>query len=126
MVASPHDVENDAMLVLAAQGGDAEAFSELFRRHYPMVRRVCAKKLHDLGQADEIAQAAFVRAYERLEKLGGERRFGAWVQVIANNMCIDHMRDQLALARATIPSRATPRWAPTRPKTRCCAPSRQS
>ncbi|MEY2467875.1 MAG: polymerase sigma-70 factor, subfamily [Actinomycetota bacterium] len=81
------------MLVLAAQAGDSEAFAELFRRHYPMVRRVCARKLRALHEADEVAQAAFVRAYERLDRCNGDRRFGAWVQVIANNMCIDHMRD---------------------------------
>ena len=98
MAASPHDVENDAILVVAAQAGDHDAFSELFRRHYPTIRRTCARKLRDLREADEIAQAAFVRAYERLDQCAGDRRFGAWVQVIANNLCIDHMR---ASARTT-------------------------
>ncbi|MEY2426532.1 MAG: hypothetical protein QOI61_2104 [Actinomycetota bacterium] len=92
MAASPHDVEPDAMLVFAAQDGDADAFSELFRRHYPTVRRACARKLRDLREADEVAQAAFVRAYERLDRCTGDRRFGAWVQVIANNLCVDHQR----------------------------------
>ena len=63
-----------------------------------MVRRVCARKLRDIREADEIAQAAFVAAYERLDSCNGDRRFGAWVQVIANNLCIDHMR---AAARTT-------------------------
>ncbi|MEY2399644.1 MAG: polymerase sigma-70 factor, subfamily [Actinomycetota bacterium] len=94
MAASPHDVESDALLVTAAQEGDADAFSELFRRHYQQVRRVCARKLRDISAADEIAQAAFVKAYERLDRCGGERRFGAWVQVIANNLCIDYLRAQ--------------------------------
>ncbi len=92
VAASPHDVETDAMLVFAAQAGDADAFSELFRRHYPTVRRACARKLRDIPEADEVAQAAFVRAYERLDRCTGERRFGAWVQVIANNLCVDHVR----------------------------------
>jgi RNA polymerase sigma-70 factor, ECF subfamily len=92
VAASPHDVEPDAMLVFAAQDGDADAFSELFRRHYQTVRRACARKLRDIREADEVAQAAFVRAYERLDRCTGDRRFGAWVQVIANNLCVDHMR----------------------------------
>jgi RNA polymerase sigma-70 factor (ECF subfamily) len=98
VAASPQDVETDAMLVFAAQDGDADAFSELFRRHYPSIRRACARKLRDLREADEIAQAAFVRAYERLDRCTGDRKFGAWVQVIANNLCVDHMR---ATARST-------------------------
>ena len=98
MAASPHDVETDAMLVFAAQEGDADAFSELFRRHYQTVRRACARRLRDIREADEVAQAAFVRAYERLDRCTGDRRFGAWVQVIANNLCVDHMR---AVARTS-------------------------
>jgi RNA polymerase sigma factor (sigma-70 family) len=89
---------DDADLVSAAQEGDTEAFSELFRRHYPAVRRICARRLGNLADADEVAQAAFVRAYERIEQCGGERRFGAWVQVIAYRLGADARRLQ---ARAT-------------------------
>ncbi|HWW52372.1 MAG TPA: sigma-70 family RNA polymerase sigma factor [Acidimicrobiales bacterium] len=84
----------DADLVSAAQEGDAEAFAELFRRHYPAVRRICARRFGNLADADEVAQAAFVRAYERIEQCGGERRFGAWVQVIAYRLGADARRHQ--------------------------------
>ena len=93
MVARPKDLQlDDNSLVFAAQAGDPEAFSELFRRHYTPVKRVVARKLGNLRDADEIAQAAFVRAYERIDRCGGDRRFGAWVQVIANNLAVDHLR----------------------------------
>ncbi len=85
---------DDASLVEAAQGGDDDAFTELFRRHYPSVRRACARRLGSIGEADEVAQAAFVRAYERLDQCGGERRFGAWVQVIAYRLASDARRRQ--------------------------------
>jgi RNA polymerase sigma-70 factor (ECF subfamily) len=84
----------DAFLVEAAQQGDADAFTELFRRHYPTVRRVCAGRLGNAVEADEVAQAAFVRAYERIDQCVGERRFGAWVQVIAYRMGADARRSQ--------------------------------
>ena len=98
MAVSLRDLDDDASLVLAVQQGDAEAFGELFRRHYPSVRRVCARRLGNIGEADEVAQGAFVKAYERIEQCCGERRFGAWVQVIASRMCIDVLR---ARARTT-------------------------
>lgn len=82
---------DDASLVLATQAGDKEAFALLFRRHHPTVRRVCARRLAD-GDADDVAQAAFVRAYERIDQCVGDRRFGAWVQVIALRMCGDAWR----------------------------------
>jgi len=84
--------EQDKHLVDAVQGGDLDAFSELFRRHYPSVRRACARRLGDAVDADEVAQAAFVRALERIQQCGGERRFGSWVHVIARYLCIDHQR----------------------------------
>lgn len=91
-------VDDDDALVIAAQAGDGDAFAQLFRRHYEPVRRVCARRLGGAGEADEVAQAAFVRAYERLDQCAGERRFGAWVQVIALRLCGDLRR---AAARTT-------------------------
>ena len=85
---------DDASLVRAAQAGDQEAFTLLFRRHYGAVRRVCARRLASESDADEMAQAAFVRAYERIAQCGGDRRFGAWVQVIALRLCGDAWRAQ--------------------------------
>ena len=86
--------EQDKHLVDAVQGGDLDAFSELFRRHYPSVRLACARRLGDAVEADEVAQAAFVRALERIHQCRGERRFGPWVHVIARYLCIDHQRAQ--------------------------------
>jgi RNA polymerase sigma-70 factor (ECF subfamily) len=83
---------DDAALVRAVQAGDAGAFEELFRRHHASVRRVCARRLCSLTEADEVAQAAFVRAFERIDKCTAERRFGAWVQVIAFRLCADAWR----------------------------------
>src|SRR5947209_3180078 len=75
VVVSARDLDSDGSLVVAAQDGDGDAFAELFRRHYTAVRRTCARRLGDLREADEIAQAAFVRAWERIDRCGGERRF---------------------------------------------------
>ena len=91
---SVEELESDAALVSAVQAGDADAFAVLFRRHYDGVRRVCARRLGSIVDADEVAQAAFVRAYERIDRCAGDRRFGGWVQVIAHNLRIDTVRAQ--------------------------------
>ena len=93
MAVPARQAEQDKHLVDAVQGGDLDAFSELFRRHYPSVRLACARRLGAV-EADEVAQAAFVRALERIHQCRGERRFGAWVHVIARYLCIDHQRAQ--------------------------------
>ena len=84
--------QDDGVLVQAVQRGDGEAFAELFRRHHGAVRRACSRRLFDGHEADEVAQAAFVRAFERIDQCGGERRFGPWVHVIARALCIDAFR----------------------------------
>jgi RNA polymerase sigma-70 factor (ECF subfamily) len=94
VVISLRELDNDASLVDAAQAGDSDAFAELFRRHHSAVRRSCARRLGDLREADEIAQAAFVRAWERIDRCAGERRFGGWIQVIAHHLCIDAIRER--------------------------------
>jgi len=91
-VAPPFQTVDDAGLVHAVQAGDHDAYSELYRRHLHEVRRLCVRRLGDTAQAEEAAQAAFVRAFERIEQCAGEAKFGAWVQVIAHRLCIDVRR----------------------------------
>lgn len=94
MPATATTSDDDAALVLAVQQGDLGAFSDLFRRHYPSVRRACTRRLHDPLEADDVAQAAFVRAFERIATCHGERRFSAWVHVIAHHLCVDAQRSR--------------------------------
>lgn len=103
MAVSAQEAGDDGALVRAVQAGDADAFAELFRRHHPAVRRSCARRLADAVDADEVAQAAFVRAFERIAQCRGERRFGPWVHVIARSLCIDAFR-----ARARVEPVAEP------------------
>ncbi|HEV2757931.1 MAG TPA: sigma-70 family RNA polymerase sigma factor [Acidimicrobiales bacterium] len=84
--------DDDGELVLAVQRGDVDAFAQLYRRHYHSVRRACERRLSDIHEADEVSQAAFVRAFERIHQCGGERRFGPWVHVIARSLCMDTFR----------------------------------
>jgi len=90
-----HRREDDSALVVAVQAGDLRAYEELFRRHHSSVKRVCARRLGDQVDADEAAQATFVRAFERIDRCIGDRRFGAWVQVIARRLCIDMIRARI-------------------------------
>jgi RNA polymerase sigma-70 factor, ECF subfamily len=86
------EMEDDSVLVRAVQAGDLEAYSELFRRHYPSVQRACARRMACPLEAEEIAQAAFVRALERIAQCTGQRQFGGWVQIIARHLCVDALR----------------------------------
>src|SRR6266513_758672 len=77
---------DDAVLVHATQSGETAAYTELYRRHEPAVRRLCSRWLQDSQAVDDIVQAAFVRAFERIDKCGGDARFSGWVMVIAQRL----------------------------------------
>ncbi|MEA2686711.1 MAG: hypothetical protein QOE93_1906, partial [Actinomycetota bacterium] len=96
-------MESDNSLVRAVQAGDLEAYSQLFTRHYPAVQQACARRMACPLEAEEIAQAAFVRALERIDQCRGERQFGGWIQIIARHMCVDALRAR---------SRVVPRESP--------------
>lgn len=86
------DLARDRGLVEAHQHGDPTAFDTLYRMHFDRLRRFCARRVGDPTDAEEIAQEAFTRAYQRLGSLHGDRRFYPWLTVIAGRLCVDHHR----------------------------------
>jgi RNA polymerase sigma factor (sigma-70 family) len=74
-----HDVE----LAALAAGGDRRAFSELVRRHGSAVRGLLRRMGADAALADDVAQEAFLAAYEQIADFRGEGTFHAWVKRIA-------------------------------------------
>ena len=67
-------------LLLAAQAGDRGAFGELVRRHGSSVRALVRRMGADAALADDVAQDAFIAAFERIAEFRGEGAFAAWVR----------------------------------------------
>ena len=76
----------------AAQRGSAEAFEELFRRHWPRAYRSAFLILHDGAAAEDVAQEAFVAAVRALDRFDRRRPFGPWLNRIVVNRAIDWTR----------------------------------
>lgn len=74
-----HDVELAAQ---AAAGGRRE-FGELARRHGSAVRGLLRRMGADAALADDVAQDAFVVAFQRCAEYRGEGTFSGWVKRIA-------------------------------------------
>jgi RNA polymerase sigma-70 factor (ECF subfamily) len=90
-VEDPDTHEQERSLVTRAQGGDREAFGELYRTHAPAVARLVRFRM---GAEDEDAVAeVFFRAWRGL---GGYRDtgvpFSAWLYGIARHVAIDELR----------------------------------
>lgn len=74
-------------LVQRAIEGDRDAFGELVRRHERLVLGVAWNLLRDYHVAQDVAQEAFVTAFQRLSDLQNPAVFGAWVVQIAVRCC---------------------------------------
>ena len=82
--ASLHDVE----LAALAAAGDRPAFGELVRRHGSAARGLLRRMGAEASIADDIAQDAFLAAFERIAEYRGEGAFSAWVRKIAARLYV--------------------------------------
>ncbi|MCX7895642.1 MAG: sigma-70 family RNA polymerase sigma factor [Thermoanaerobaculum sp.] len=83
---------DDRTLAAAAREGDEHAFALLVQRHQGGVRRVAARILLDDEEARDIAQLAFIRAWENLHRYDPCWSFSTWLYRIASNLAIDALR----------------------------------
>jgi RNA polymerase sigma-70 factor (ECF subfamily) len=83
---------HEPAVVRAAQRGDAEAFAELFRRHWPRAHRAAWLVVHDPAAAEDVAQEAFVSAVRALDRFDRRRPFAPWLHRIVVNRAIDFAR----------------------------------
>ena len=89
-------------LARRAQGGDLEAFERLYRAHAGRVRAVCLRLCADAQRAEESAQDAWVRVWERLSTWRGEAAFGTWLHRLTVNVVLESFRsERRRLARVT-------------------------
>src|SRR5437016_1805734 len=86
--ASAHDLE---LVALAAAGGRG-AFGELVRRHGSAVRALLRRMGADPALADDLAQDAFLAAFEQIAEFRGEGTFQAWVKRIAARLYVKRWR----------------------------------
>ncbi|MDP1618036.1 RNA polymerase sigma factor [Phenylobacterium sp.] len=87
-LSSLHDVE----LATLAAAGDRQAFGELVRRHGSAVRGLLRRMGASASEADDLAQDAFISAFESISEFRGEGAFAAWVKKIAARACMRRMQ----------------------------------
>jgi len=79
-------------LVERAVGGDVEAFEELYRINVGRVYALCLRMAGDPTLAEELAQEAFVRAWQKLGSFRGASAFSTWLHRVTVNVVLGHRR----------------------------------
>jgi RNA polymerase sigma-70 factor (ECF subfamily) len=92
--ASLHDVE----LCTFAATGERRAFGELVRRHGSAVRGLLRRMGAPASEADDVAQDAFLAAFERIAEFRGEGTFAGWVKRIAARAYLRRLQKERKLA----------------------------
>lgn len=92
VMAAPADEE----LADRAAHGDSRAFELLVKRHARPIYAFCRRIMGDATEAEDRTQEAFLRAYQSIDRFDLHRSFGAWLHRIAQNACIDVLRQRKA------------------------------
>lgn len=82
----------DEVLVRRAQGGDMAAFEELVTRHTVRIRAMVYHMTGHREDAEDLVQAAWVRAYRALKQFRGQSAFYTWLYRIAMNLTLNYLK----------------------------------
>ena len=94
----PSDAKNGPVapdlqpLIRRAVAGDEEAFGEVVKAHYQSVYAVIYRMVHNVEDARELTQQAWVKAWQRLSSYHFDAKFTTWIYRIAVNTALDFIR----------------------------------
>ena len=88
--------ESDAALVARTRKGDVEAFNHLVsrweKRLYNYLLRLVSNRPGYREDALDLAQEAFLKAYQSIGTLADAGKFSSWLYRIAHNLAFSHLR----------------------------------
>ena len=102
----------EPLLIRRAQSGDRSAFERLYRAHVGRIFALCRRM--QPGEAEELTQRVFVRAWEKLPAFRGRSAFGTWLHRLAVNVVLTERRSaarreaRVVLAEAPAPQPVGP------------------
>jgi len=81
----------DKTLVAQVQQGDKQAFDMLVLKYQHRLIKLVSRYIKDSGDAEDVTQEAFLKAYRALPKFRGESAFYTWLYRIAINTAKNHL-----------------------------------
>jgi RNA polymerase sigma-70 factor (ECF subfamily) len=84
-------IDDKQLAAQAAQGREG-AYRELLGRYERPVFSLVYRMVRDRTLAEDLAQEAFIRAFNAIHSYNPRYKFSSWIFKIANNHTIDHLR----------------------------------
>jgi RNA polymerase sigma-70 factor (ECF subfamily) len=85
---------DDLASVRRCLDGDGAAFAPIVERYQRLLFTVALRMLGNEDEANDAAQNAFVKAYQKLATFDPGRRFFSWIYRILVNECLNQRREQ--------------------------------
>jgi RNA polymerase sigma-70 factor (ECF subfamily) len=101
-------VRTEHELIRSARGGDEDAFTELVEMHAGRVYGALRRFGLDAGEADEVAQEVFLRAWRGLARFEERAQFSTWLYRIAFNEAQRQLSRRVPPAVELDPNREDP------------------
>jgi RNA polymerase sigma-70 factor (ECF subfamily) len=85
------DREIDQALIERVQRGDKGAFDLLVLKYQHRITHLVGRYVHDMHEAQDVTQEAFIKAYRGLKNFRGDSAFYTWLYRIAINTSKNHL-----------------------------------
>lgn len=99
---------SDHFLARAAGEGDIRAFEELYQRHNRRVYSVCLRMTHNVSEAEDLTQEAFIQLFRKIGSFRGDSAFTTWLHRLTVNQVLMHFRKKSVKLERTTEEGETP------------------
>jgi RNA polymerase sigma-70 factor (ECF subfamily) len=79
-------------LIRRAQAGDQQAFTLLYTSNKRRIYSLCLRMVHNVEDAEDLMQEAFLQVYRKLNTFRGESAFSTWLHRVAVNVVLMSLR----------------------------------
>ena len=86
--------EQAAAVIQAVLDGDVNAYEALVKEYEKNVYNLALRMTGNSEDAADMAQEAFIKAYNSLTAFRGDSKFSVWLYRIVSNVCLDFLRSR--------------------------------
>src|ERR1041385_2285155 len=86
------EMDADTALMLRVKEGDVAAFTVLVDKYKQPVINLVYRMVHDMTEAEDLAQNVFVQVYKSAHRYRASAKFSTWLFTIVRNLCLNEIR----------------------------------
>ena len=79
--------------IVGLKRNDKFVFSQFVKKYQERIVRICYAYIHNMGDAEDIAQEVFIEIFKSVNKFKGDSKLFTWIYRIAVNKSLNYLRD---------------------------------